>query len=330
VISNSATIAVTSNRSVCSDPTGLSAADLQKVQNGGTLTIGEIGLLRIHTKVGTSTLQTHGNLDFPLGAHFRNYMTSLDVLGSIRGSIGAIGGNPSVGSCTVSPFAFTDFISSLLAGGSDPVNFGGLDAGPVLNITGPNGVKELTRQNRGTDAQPLYRYHAAGGTLGGSLPPFVHGSPDYLSPGDYKIDDGTGGTQVGAFSANLTIPSNPAAWSNEGSSPFFIPRSQAVTINWVGGTAGGVMAIFGSSADPSTGAGATFQCLMPADSGTFTIPAWLLSALPASGVDPASGIAVGFLAVGPTLPQPVRFQASGIDVGFFNWAGIEARNTVFQ
>jgi hypothetical protein len=37
VISNFATIAVTSRRAFCSDPTGFAAADLQTVQNGGTL-----------------------------------------------------------------------------------------------------------------------------------------------------------------------------------------------------------------------------------------------------------------------------------------------------
>ena len=330
VISNSATIAVTSKGSVCSDATGLSVADLQKVQNGGTLTIGEVGLFRIHTKVNNGTVQANGNLDYVLGGHFRNYTTSNDVLSSTRGSIGGILGIPSVGSCTVFPFSYSDFSSSLLAGGGDPVNFGGLDAGAGLNINGPNGAKQLPRQNRGTAAQPFYRYQVPGGLIGGGLPPFIQATPDYLSPGDYQLDDGSGGTQVGAFNAKLTIPDNPAVWSNEGSSPYFIPRTQDVTLKWEGGAARGVMAIFGSSADPSTGAGATFQCLVPADSGTFTIPAWLLSALPASGLDPVSGFFVGFLVVGPALPQPVRFEASGIDVGFFNWAGLEARNTVFQ
>jgi uncharacterized protein (TIGR03437 family) len=330
VVSNSATIAVTSSGSVCSDPTGFSTSDLQKMQNGQPLTIGEIAIYRLHAMFSAPGLgSTQGSIDFGEG-RFRNYITSLDVLGSARGSLAALGGLPSVGSCTVSPFTFSDFFSSILDGGGDPVNFGGLDAGPVLNINGPNGLKQLPRQNQGTAAQPFYRYHVHGNVIGGSIPRILSGGPAYLDPGNYKVDNGAGGgSQVGAFTANLMIPSSSPVWTNEDALSN-IPRTQDITINWTGGTVGGVVAVLGSAADPSTGAGAKFQCLTQAEAGTFVVPAWVLSALPQSGVDPVAGVAVGFLLLGTTLPQPARFEASGIDIGYFNWATLEVKNVVFQ
>jgi hypothetical protein len=153
--------------------------------------------------------------------------------------------------------------------------------------------------------------------------------PDYLQPGAYTLNDGAGAV-VGPFSTGLTIPGNQPVWTNEDSFTN-VPRSQDLTVTWGGGAAGGLVGIFGDSADPAGGAGAQFACVAPADAGSFTVPSWVLSALPASGNDPATGgTPVGFLIVGTTLPQPARFQATGIDVGFFNWAALQIKNVKYQ
>lgn len=109
-----------------------------------------------------------------------------------------------------------------------------------------------------------------------------------------------------------------------------ISRSQDLTVTWSGGDVGGYVAVFSSSANPKTGAGASFQCAARADAGSFTVPAWVLSALPASGIDPSVGAPVESLSLGTTLPQPSRFQATGIDVGFFTWAALQVKNVIFQ
>jgi len=328
VVSNSATIAVTASGSVCSDPAGFTTADLQRVQKGEPLTIGEIGIFRLHATLTAGALSTQGNLDLGQG-NFRNYLTALDVLGSTRGSVAVLDGLPSLGSCTILPYSYSDFISSTLPNQPDPVNFGGLNAGPALNINGPNGLKQLPRQNKGTADQPFFRYHVPQNLLGGSIPNVVSGGPDYLDPGNYEVDNGTGGPQVGPFKVNLTIPVSNPNWTNENSLSN-ISRAQDLTINWSGGAVGGLVAVLGSAADPSMGAGAEFQCIAPAEAGTLIVPAWVLSALPQSGVDSATGLPVGFLLFGTILPHAVRFEASGIDIGYFNWAEIEAKNVVFQ
>jgi hypothetical protein len=84
VISNSATVAVTSNGNVCSDPSGFSTADLQRVENGGTMTMSDINLFRIHAKLSSPAGLAQGNIDFASG-RFRHYVSSQDVLASTRG-----------------------------------------------------------------------------------------------------------------------------------------------------------------------------------------------------------------------------------------------------
>lgn len=329
VVSNFATIAVASSGKICSDPNGFSVADLQKLQSGGPgLTIADTTLNRLHVKFSLPGMGTvEGNLDFGEG-RFQRYFSSLDVLASTRGSVGDLG-LPSVGSCVVYPFGFKDFFSSIVPGTYDAVNRQGLDAGAALNVTGPRGAQQLPREDNGFGGQTDYRYRAKGQIIGGGLPPITPSMPDYLEPGAYTVDNGPGGANVGAFRATLAIPSNPPVWTNQDALSN-ISRSQDLTVTWSGGAAGGLVAVFGSSGDPKTGAGAGFQCAARADAGSLTVPAWVLSALPASGIDPSVGVAVGILSLGTTLPQPSRFQAPGIDVGFFNWAALQTKNVNYQ
>jgi hypothetical protein len=59
-----------------------------------------------------------------------------------------------------------------------------------------------------------------------------------------------------------------------------------------------------------------------------TIPAYLISNLPASGT--VTGLRVGWLMFGSTLAQPTRFTATGLDLGYFNWLTAQIRNVIFQ
>jgi uncharacterized protein (TIGR03437 family) len=327
VTSNFATIAVTDSGTVCSDPTGFSTADLQTVQKGGTLTVADLQVANIELSdpalgAGEQTIQ--------LGAgHFRNYATSGDVLASTRGSVGGLSGLPSVGSCNANSLSYQSYISSAVPSSNDPVNQTGLNAGAALEITGPPGAQQWPRQNKGSAAQPDYAYGMQGSVIGGGVPNQTPVLPLYLAPGNFTIDDGSGGPQVGPFSAMLTIPSSTVAWTN--ASAFNnISRSNDLTVTWSGGVSGGIVAVLGSSADPSAGAEAQFACVTDAGAGTFTVPAWVLSALPASATDPSVAAKVGFLTVATARPAPTRFQATGVDVGFFNWGQLQVKSVVYQ
>ncbi len=326
VTSNIATIAITPSGAVCSDPGGFSVTDLQKLQGITNVSVGEVVLNRISVKLsapGLGTLQ--GNVD-QVNTNFRRF-SSVDTLAAQLGSVGGLDGLPSLGSCTASQFPFASLFDAFLLGGRDPVPSLSLDAGSALNLNGPRGAKPILRQG-------VAKAYSYGPTtmLGGGVPGILDsGAPEYLVPGDYTVDNGGGGADVGAFRATLTIPASPLNWTNQDALNN-ISRTQDLTITWSGGAPGGTVAIFGAAADPTQAIGAEFICAAPTEAGSFTVPAYVVSELPASGL--AAGlpvkVPVGFLSIATTLPQPTRFQPTGIDVGFFNWGLVLTKNVNFQ
>ena len=317
IVSNFATMSIEDSGSVCSDPTGFAAADLSRPQSGLPLRTGEVNLSRLYLNLnipGTGTIVA--TVDQAEG-HFRTFPSST-LLGLATGAVAAFRGFPSVG-CSVYQYTpkSQKFFDNFLKGDSDP-GYNAGDAGPVLNFTGPNGVKQLAQVGDGGPAYEL----PSGTFLGGGLPPNV--TPDYLSPGNYTLDDGNGGSSVGVFSASLTIPENRVSWTNQTANGN-VPRSQDLTLTTTGP---GPLAIEGNSANAQIGAG--FYCVAPQGTTSYTVPAWVLSALPASAQATDFPVAIGFLAVGTSLSSPARFIANGVDAGFFNWGTLQVTNVVYQ
>lgn len=154
-----------------------------------------------------------------------------------------------------------------------------LNAGFALSLDGTNGKSNgITRATDGT----------TGKENGGYLTTFF----DTLGKGTWTLS-GLGGADVGAFSGKTDLPDN-LVWSNVGnlSNP---PRGD-ITFTWTGGSlnSGSLITIFGSSfvinpADPTKTRGKQFYCNAPASSGLFKVPAAVVSQLPSSKVDSASG-----------------------------------------
>ena len=321
IVSNFASMSVASSGSVCSDPTGMTAADLSKTQSGAALSKAEISMTRFSAKLtipGMGTLQ--GNVDQGDG-HFRVFSPT-SFFGSIRGAVaGVSAGVPSVG-CMVFPYTpnSQQFFDNFLRGAQETVNFDLLNAGPALNYTGPNGSRHIQLTDNGGPAYEL----PDNVFFGGGLPPVIPSTPEYLSPGSYTVDNGNGGPGVGAFTATLTIPDTQVNWTNQ-AAVTNIPRSQDLTLTMDGS---GPVAILGNS----TGAqvGASFFCLAPSGTTSYTVPSWVLAGLPASAQASDVPAAIGFLGVATALSSPARFQARGVDVGFFNWAEVHVKNVAFQ
>lgn len=325
VTSNITTIAVNSTGKVCSDPAGLSATDLAKVQSNPNVTVAAVSLTRFQVKLNYPGLgNAAGTLDNGEG-HFQRY-SPLDLLASYRGSLGGLPGVPSTG-CTVSQYRFKSLFDSLVPDSNDPVPSLGLDAGAALNFTGPLGAQRVQRQG---SQQSGFEYSGdfLAGSFTGTLPGLPPSSPLFLNPGTYTLDNGTGSADVGSFRTSLAIPSNAVTWLNQDSITN-IPRSQDLQITWSGGDPNAYVAIFGSSADPQSSAGTAFVCAERASAGRFTVPSWILASLPASGQSP-EGALVGSLALATALTQPTRFTVTGIDAGFFTWGLVQVKNVVFQ
>ncbi|MGA3204403.1 MAG: hypothetical protein ABSF12_18080 [Bryobacteraceae bacterium] len=206
---------------------------------------------------------------------------------------------PVPGSCVVLPHTYPTGLGSRSAG---------LDAGASLSLTGPAGPFTLAETAKG-------HYHAlfAPSLTGPNIP-----------LGTYTIT-GSGGKDVGAFSAAITV-ANHLAISNK-SSLATVDRTQPLTLNWTGGVAGSYVLIAGYTPSgiannvfvPSS----YFACAEDGGKGTFTIPVYILSTMNAT----ANGNAVLLI-----LPNPLSNQIviPGIDLAYFLDGSSDSANVTFQ
>jgi len=179
-----------------------------------------------------------------------------------------------------------------------------LDAGPQLTSNGPNGTQLALRQNSQT----------AGPTYSASNVPNT-----YLAAGRYALS-GPGGTGVGAFNGNLDTVSDLVVTNPDNFS--LINRSGGITVTWTGGEQSSVLSISGASftLDSQTQAinGSAFICIQNVSAGQFTVPASILTQLPASPVTTSIG-AINLITRGSfsvtASGKGARFTApSGVDI----------------
>jgi uncharacterized protein (TIGR03437 family) len=144
--------------------------------------------------------------------------------------------------------------------GSGPAQYGGtltyLDAGTV-SVQGPEGTYALTGSTGDAAELPSGAIPASGGTF---------------------VFTGTGGADVGPFSVTVNL-SPLMTWTNS-SAAKTVTRAQGLEIDWSGGQPSSYMQIYGISS-ASTTVFAMFNCVVPQSAGTFTIPAYVLSDMPA-------------------------------------------------
>jgi hypothetical protein len=144
----------------------------------------------------------------------------------------------------------------------------GLAAGTV-NISGPVGNRTLLSQALG--------FHSLTYSPGFFPTPGTIVDGTLVTAGDYTFT-ATGGADVGAHNASINHPA-AFVWNEFDTVAGNISRGQALTVTWTGGSAGGTVSVSGQS-QSGTGIGAVFFCLADASAGTFTVPAFIMSALP--------------------------------------------------
>ncbi len=211
---------------------------------------------------------------------------------------------PTPGSCVVYN------ISSVTANPYPNFISTGLDAGPQFTSSGPNGTQ--TAPKSGTKGN----YNA------GNIP------NTYLATGNYAIN-GPGGPDVGAFSGSFDIVPDFIV-TNPDDMKATINRAGGLTVRWSGGESSSVLTITGSSggANLQTGAveGAAFVCIQNVSAGSFTVPASVLTQVPASTAINVGGfnfVIRGTLSV-TAGGKGARFTApSGLDIltanNFWSW-----------
>ncbi len=295
VVSNFTTISVASTGNICSDLSGLSGSDLEKLQSGGVMTYGSISL-QVGPYCGDCLVNDTGTYDAVTydesgGGQF--FRSGLGQLFFGRVPLGL----PSLGSCLVSP------PSSGVSAQVTPSLPVPLDAGPVLNVSGPKGTKQIPLRSPGNYFQQF-------STNSSQI--------QYLQPGNYTVDNGAGGADVGPFRVNLTTP------------PPFTSALQlsatAVTVTWRGGDPTGYVTIRGFTAPtPPAVSGAQFVCTERVSAGQFTLPPAVLLSLPANFATSTSGrsISLSYLPV-------ATFRATGLDVGQFSYSSYLASGSALR
>ncbi len=182
----------------------------------------------------------------------------------------------------------TCIIYNNLNGGNGGPPFGSAaaaDAGSTFTVKGSNGSVPV----KGTPGDFSATLSAAG---------------TFLVPGTYTVA-GSGGADIGPFNATITIPASPTLVSPVNSTT--VTRSSGMTVTWTGGDPNGNVQITVTSATDNTLAnGDQAICTAPASAGTFTIPPYVLLALPA-------GFDAGFV-ISPT-PTGSLFTATGLTFG---------------
>jgi hypothetical protein len=165
---------------------------------------------------------------------------------------------------------------------------GGLDAG-TLTVTGQSGSVTLSPMPETSG------YYLASLAIG-----FIP-----MSGGVFMFH-ATGGTTVGGFDTSVSLPEPLLTWTNQGAAAT-VARSAGLPVSWSSGAPSTAVFITGSSSATVGGQSISgaFSCVAPVSAGQFTIPGYVLQALP----EGAGDITVANYA------KYQSFTAQGIDVG---------------
>ena len=266
--SNSTAIAVAPSGGVCSDP--LFGTD-------GTATTTLSGKTNVNT--GIVVLAHSVSPGSTAGSTQTNDIAEASFLKSAGGSVTSSGARASVGSCSVT--------QSITGSGSTGVTTG-LDAG-IISVTGP--AASATLASLGSASPGLSIAQLAAGFIPSSGGAFT-----------FK---GTGGADVGSFTATVNFPNPAVAWTNQAAAAT-VNRVSGVTFTWTGGAPNSYVEITGTSSAASGGATGSYYCFAPASAGQFTVPNYVLLGLPSGSGSTSLTNTTSYNA----------FTATGLDSGF--------------
>jgi uncharacterized protein (TIGR03437 family) len=206
---------------------------------------------------------------------------------------------PVAGSCVLLPHKYPSGLGSVI---------GSLDAGATLTLTGAAGSVKLNEEGLGQ-----YRASFGGSITGPNVP-----------LGSYTLT-GSGGKDVGAFSATITVAGHLAI-SNKPSLAT-VDRTQPLTVTWTGGVAGSFVLIGGytpnTSFDGAPVPNSYFACAEDGGKGTFTIPNYILASMNATAG--ATGVVL-------VMPHPLSNLVAipGLDFAYFSDGSSDSADVTFK
>ena len=300
-------LSIASGSRTCTHPLGLPADALARLDAGGTANVGHFLMLR--AIVSGVPAEGVGGVFDAVDANAAFQLTNR-ILFAFGGSNYQVAS----GSCAVldsfdpgATFSVPDFSQ---VGGKE------LNAGAGLTVSGSNGNSQGILHN----------------DTGGYLGVFF----STLGAGTWTVK-GTGGSDVGAFTATTSLPDN-LVWTNAGNFAS-VPRGD-ITVTWTGGNlnAQSLVTISGSSVivnptDPSKNRGKLFYCNAPASAGKFVVPASVIQQMPSSTPDTAAGeVAFGTLGIntggGSAFTAPLT--SGKLDAGYLAYGEAHTLQVKYQ
>jgi hypothetical protein len=307
----------------------LSSSALQKLDQGAKVNVGVLTLSR-STIMGSITSSGITLAIDAVTEQGGGAFASLDA-GGLFGLIQTPGAVPplnAAGTCLVQTEASIAPPTTTIPPVAKP-----LDAGSKLTLSGP------TSQTANLPSQAGIGYAAflaqSGGTIFGlqipGVPAVPAGTPStFIQPGQWTIK-GTGGADVGAFSASITVPTplncSPSCDITT------IDRTQPLTIQWTGGggsqdyvqVAG--VATAASLADSTKNVAVLFSCTAKATDGSLTVPVSVLSQMPTSSSDPLAANTGLLLVINGLGNSSTAFTApltagGNLDAGYFGYSSV--------
>jgi uncharacterized protein (TIGR03437 family) len=309
VVGNYGTFAKATGGQPCPAPLGLSTGTLKKLDAGGSAAIGLLSLDRIAAQASLAGLSLTQVTEAAGGV-----FSQFDAAGVFGLALtpGAVPPLNSAGTCIVQTQSTVSVPTSTL-----PAVPKDLSAGAQLTLKGPNGKSKTLPYTTGVG------YSAA---LSSSIGP----STPFIEAGDWMIA-GTGGPDVGAFTATLTVPA--ALTCTNCDQITAIDRTKPLLVTWSGGGGSSDYVQIGgtssapSTADPAKNVVVIFSCTARASDGQFTVPVSVLGQVPRGAADilaANTGALVLINVLGnPTTAFTAPLTAGGsLDLGFFGYAGI--------
>jgi len=300
-LSNAVTMAISSDGSPCSEPSNPLAATFVR---GGK--IGTIRLFRASTHEDVGVRSTVDVANDSLIYDFAQAPPNPFAYGFLFSQ-------PPAGTCNLLLQQGDYWIGSTPKPPSPPHRF---NPGSAFTLGTAQGPRSLT-------IDPSLR-----SLFLGTYAPVAAGLSNtlVLNPGTYLLS-AAGGPDVGAFQAQMTIPA-ALNWTNRDQiSP--VNRANPLTLAWSGLNADQNMAILGGNVDLPTNSSAIFYCIAPAGSSSFTIPAAILSAVPATRANPLRSKSAIYL-FSTTLPNGSAITVPGIDAALAIAGHMLGKTVMFQ
>jgi uncharacterized protein (TIGR03437 family) len=219
---------------------------------------------------------------------------------------------PPPGACTFYTGVLERLATTVTSLGARP-----LDVGAALTLMGAGPAVQMPREESQAGAFSA---------LLGVAPAQANLPGLYLAPQRYTLR-APGGADLAGFETSVEVNA-PVTWTNRAATNTIGPQNP-FTVRWAGGTTADLILIMGESRNTAANSVGRFVCTAEPGAGLFTVPSYVLAALPPTPeftVSRSAAVSVGALSV----RSPVRMVVPTLDAGYMLTGSYQKKDVVVQ